>query len=463
MCGIIGIWNHPQAANLAYLCLHAVQHRGQESCGMVTSDGRELFQQKGMGHVADYFSREILAQLPGTSAIGHTRYSTAGGSTLKNAQPFLINYAGGMLSVAHNGNLTNALTLRRQLEAKGSIFQSTMDSEVMMHLIAAQATTVPLADRIIQALGQVEGAYSVLFVGETQLIAARDPHGWRPLMLGRLGEAWILASETCAFDLVRATFVREIEPGEVVIFGPDGVTSRRLASAPRRAHCIFEYIYFARPDSHVYGHDVYQVRVGFGAELAREQPADVDVVCPIPDSGTPAAIGYARALGKPFELGLIRSHYVGRTFIEPDQSIRDFGVKLKLNPVRGVLAGRRVVLIDDSIMRGTTSAKIVRMVRAAGATEVHVRISSPPTRWPCFYGIDIPTREELIAAAQSVEQVRVAIGADSLGYLSEAGLYRWTAQTSAGEFCDACFTGRYPLDVRDAPAMMAAAAASVAQ
>lgn len=454
MCGIVGIYDHEAAANLAYLCLHAVQHRGQESCGIVTSDGHELRQHKGMGLVADIFSREVLDRLPGRGAIGHTRYSTTGSSTLKNAQPFVIHYGGGWLSVAHNGNLTNARALRSQLEAKGAIFQSTMDSEVVMHLIAAQPASLPLADRIAAALVQLEGAYAFVFLSESQLIAVRDPYGWRPLVLGRLRDSWVLASETCALDLVEARYERDVAPGEMIVIDTAGLQSRTIGTAPRRAQCIFEYIYFARPDSHVYGRDVYQMRVGLGAQLAKEQPADVDIVCPVPDSGTPAAIGYAQQLGIPFHLGLIRSHYIGRTFIEPEQAIRHFGVRLKLNPVREVLAGKRVVLIDDSIMRGTTSAKIVKMVRAAGAKEVHLRISAPPTRWPCFYGIDIPTREELIAAQQSVAAVQAAIGADSLGYLSQEGLFQFEKRSPQEWFCDACFTGQYPLAVTDHPEIM---------
>lgn len=460
MCGIVGIYDHEAAANLAYLCLHAVQHRGQESCGIVTSDGHELRQHKGMGLVADIFSREVLDRLPGRGAIGHTRYSTTGSSTLKNAQPFVIHYGGGWLSVAHNGNLTNARALRSELEAKGAIFQSTMDSEVVMHLIAAQPAAQPLADRIAAALAKLEGAYAFVFLSESQLIAVRDPYGWRPLVLGRLRDTWVLASETCALDLVEARYERDVAPGEMIVIDTAGLQSRTIGTAPRRAQCIFEYIYFARPDSHVYGRDVYQMRVSLGAQLAKEQPADVDIVCPVPDSGTPAAIGYAQQLGIPFHLGLIRSHYIGRTFIEPEQSIRHFGVRLKLNPVREVLAGKRVVLIDDSIMRGTTSAKIVKMVRAAGAKEVHLRISAPPTRWPCFYGIDIPTREELIAAQQSVAAVQAAIGADSLGYLSQEGLFHFEKRSPQEWFCDACFTGNYPISVQDQPEIMALASAS---
>ncbi len=460
MCGIVGISQHSEAANLAYLCLHALQHRGQESAGIVVADGQRLREQKGMGLVTDIFSREVLARLSGAVAIGHTRYSTTGSSVLQNAQPFVINYAGGCLSVAHNGNLTNAGVLRTQLESHGSIFQSTMDSEVVMHLIAAQPHQTPLPERITSALQQVEGSYAFLFCSPTQLIAARDPHGWRPLVLGKLGDTWVLASETCALDLVEATYVRDVEPGELIVIDGNGLQSRRVGTASRRAQCIFEYIYFARPDSHIYGRDVYQMRVRFGEVLAQEQPADVDVVCPVPDSGTPAAIGYAQVSGAPFQLGLIRSHYVGRTFIEPEQSIRNFGVKLKLNPVREVLAGKRVALIDDSIMRGTTSAKIVRMVRAAGAKEVHLRISAPPTRWPCFYGIDIPTREELIAAQKSIEEIRAFVGADSLGYLSEEGLFQFDKRDHQEWFCDACFTGKYPVAVKDHPAIMQLAAAA---
>lgn len=458
MCGIFGIHSHPQAANLAYLGLHALQHRGQESCGIVTSDGAQLHAHKSMGLVADCFTNAVIAKLPGSMAIGHSRYSTTGSSSLKNAQPFLISYAGGHLAIAHNGNLTNANVLRKQLEARGSIFQSSMDSEVIMHLIAAQSSAKPLPERIAAALTQVEGAYSLLFISETEMIAVRDPHGFRPLVLGALDDSTLIASETIAFDLVKAKFVREVHPGEMIIVNADGMRSVQfIPPSARRAECVFEQIYFARPDSHIFGGDVYQVRVAFGAELACEHAIAADVVCPIPDSGTPAAIGYAHASGVPFQMGLIRSHYIGRTFIEPEQAIRDFGVKLKLNPVREVMRGKRVVLVDDSIMRGTTSAKIVRMVRDAGAAEVHVRISAPPTRWPCFYGVDIPTREELIASSHDVAAIQIIIGADSLGYLSVDGMYRATGDPSGANHCDACFSGRYDLNVQDAPAMMALA------
>lgn len=445
MCGIVGIHNHPEAANLAYLCLHALQHRGQESAGIVVSDGKSLSHHKGMGLVSDIFTREVLARLPGSAAIGHTRYSTTGESTFKNAQPFVISYAKGWLSIAHNGNLTNAAALRKELEAHGSIFQSTMDSEVFMHLIARDPAR-PLEERIVEACKTVQGAYSLVFLSESRLIAARDPHGWRPLVIGQLDGATVVASETCALDLVEAKFVREVQPGELVVIGPDGMTSTMMFPEQRRAHCIFEHIYFARPDSHhLYGRNVYQMRVGFGQQLAKEQPAPADVVVPVPDSGLPAAIGYAKASGIPFQMGIIRSHYVGRTFIEPEQSIRNFGVKLKLNPVREVLHDRRVALIDDSIMRGTTMRKIVRMVRAAGAKEVHVRISAPPTRHPCYYGIDIPTPEELIAANMSVDEIRKYIEADSLGYLSRDGLFTFDTLSPHEGFCDACFTGNYPV------------------
>ncbi|MBI4365230.1 MAG: amidophosphoribosyltransferase [Deltaproteobacteria bacterium] len=449
MCGIVGISNHPEAANLAYLCLHGLQHRGQESAGIVVSDGQGLAQHKGMGLASDIFTREVLAGLRGAAAIGHTRYSTTGESAFKNAQPFVINYAKGWLAIAHNGNLTNARALRRELEAGGSIFQSTMDSEVFMHLIAREPSR-SLEERIIDACKRVQGAYSLVFLSEDRLIAVRDPYGWRPLVLGTLDDAIVVASETCAFDLIEATFLREVEPGEMVVIGKEGMTSTRMFPPQRRAHCIFEYIYFARPDSHhLYGRNVYRMRVGLGEQLAREQPADADVVVPVPDSGLPAAIGYAKQSGMPFAMGMIRSHYVGRTFIEPEQAIRDFGVKLKLNPVREALDGKRVALIDDSIMRGTTMRKIVRMIRHAGATEVHVRISAPPTRSPCYYGIDIPTSAELIAANKSVEETRAFINADSLGYLSREGLYFFEKRSPNEWFCDACFTGDYPVEPAD--------------
>ncbi len=454
MCGIVGIQNHPEAANIAYLALYAQQHRGQESAGIVTSDGERFRQHKGMGLVADVFDSKRIATLPGRNAIGHVRYSTSGTSVIENAQPFVVNARDGSLAIAHNGNLTNAERLRQELEEQGAIFQSTMDSEVIMHLIARERRGT-LVERIGAALKCVEGAYSLVFLADGKMIAARDPRGFRPLTIARLGDAHIVASETCAYDLIDATFERSVNPGEIVLF-----ENGELQSFPdlihdgkpcQREHCIFEYIYFARPDSHIFKRDVYPIRKGFGRQLAREHPVDADVVIPVPDSGVPAAIGYAQEAGIPFEMGLIRNHYVGRTFIEPKNEIRHFGVRLKLNPVREALEGRRVVVIDDSIVRGTTSMKIVTMLRRAGAKEVHVRISSPPTAWPCFYGIDTPTREELIASKKSVEDIRDYITADSLGYLSQDGLYWFEKKGEREWYCDACFTGDYPVELTDAP------------
>lgn len=461
MCGIVGIYNIPEASKLAYLGLYALQHRGQESAGIAVSDLQQIRQHRGMGLVSDIFSEESLAKLPGQFAIGHTRYATSGETVLSNAQPFVMNYAKGWLAVAHNGNLTNALHLRKELEVGGSIFQSSMDSEVFMHFIAKDAH-LPLRDRILTACQRVEGAYSLVFLDEFELIAVRDPHGWRPLVIGKLGDGYVVASETCALDLLGATYVRDVEPGEMVYWNKDGMKSYKLSSLPpneKRAQCVFEYIYFSRPDSQIYGRNVYEMRVGYGRVLAKEYPIKADIVIPVPDSGVPAAIGYAAESGLPFAMGLIRNHYVGRTFIEPKQAIRDFGVKLKLNPVRHLLEGKRVVVIDDSIVRGTTCKKIVAMLRKAGAKEIHMCISAPPTRWPCFYGIDTPTRNELVAVNKSVDEICKFIGADSLSYLSEEGLYWFTKSSKEERFCDACFTGNYPTPLVDYPDIEKAAKA----
>lgn len=462
MCGIVGIYNHPEASNLAYLCLYALQHRGQESAGIVTSDGIKLYQHREMGHVNDVFKKEVIAKLPGSNAIGHVRYSTSGESSLKNAYPFVIKYAHGWLAVAHNGNLTNYKKERAELEKEGSIFQATVDSEVVMHLIA-KGGTAPLEERLINALKQVTGSYCFVFLSETRLIAARDPKGWRPLVMGEVTNAdgsktTVFVSESCALDLIGAKLVREVEPGEVIICDKNGMKSLRpFPPEKKRAQCIFEYVYFARPDSNVYGRDVYIMRTGFGRQLTKEHPVKADIVVPVPDSGVPAAIGYSEESGIPFQMGLIRNHYVGRTFIEPKKEIRHFGVKIKLNPIREVLKGKRVVCIDDSIVRGTTSMKIVKMLKDAGAKEVHMRISSPPTCWPCFYGIDTPTKEELIASSHSVEEIRKFIGADSLGYLSQDSLYWFEKKGPKEWFCDACFTGDYPEELADAPEIYKAA------
>lgn len=450
MCGVFAIYGHAESANMTYLGLHALQHRGQESAGIVTSDGEQLHVHRAMGLVQDAFSEEELAQLPGKIAIGHVRYSTAGGSHLKNAQPFAVDYARGSLAVCHNGNLTNAEELREELENRGSIFQSSSDTEVLVHLVA-MSTQVALEDRIVDALARVQGAYSLLFLSNDAIIGVRDPLGIRPLCLGILPsnkDAHVLASEPTAFDLIGAEYVRDVEPGEMLVIDASGIRSMRLpGTKPVGQACVFEYVYFARPDSTIAGRSVYDVRKSLGRSLAREHPIDADVVIPVPDSGVPAAIGYAAERHIPFEMGLIRSHYVGRTFIEPQQSIRHFGVRLKLNPVSNILAGKRVVVIDDSIVRGTTSRKIVKMVRDAGAREVHLRISSPPTQWPCYYGIDTPTRRELIASSHSTDEIARYVTADTLGYLSLEGMVDAIAGPKGDKsgYCHACFSGRYPI------------------
>jgi amidophosphoribosyltransferase len=443
-CGVFGVFNHTEASNLTYLGLYALQHRGQESCGIVSSDGAALHSHKSMGLVADVFgNQEIFKSLPGSSAIGHVRYSTTGSSVIKNVQPIMVDYSRGSIAVAHNGNIVNAQIIKDELEAYGSIFQTTMDTEIIVHLLATSKEN-SLLDRLTDALTRIQGAYCLLFLTETRMVAARDPNGFRPLCLGRLGDAYVVASESCALDLIDAEFVREIEPGEIIIVDKNGMTSyfplKKVAPTP----CIFEFVYFARPDSHIFGKNVYMVRKEQGRQLAREHKVDADIVIPIPDSGVPAALGYAEESGIPFELGLIRNHYVGRTFIEPQQAIRHFGVKIKLNPVRELLKGKRVVVIDDSIVRGTTSRKIVKMIRNAGASEVHVRISSPPTSYPCYYGIDTPNRKELISSSHSLDEIRRYITADSLGYLSEEGLMKSVGGENAS-FCTACFTGGYPV------------------
>lgn len=442
-CGVFGIYGHPEAANLTYLGLYALQHRGQESAGIAASDGHCLHLHRDMGLVAAVFDEDTLKTLRGTMAIGHVRYSTAGVSATKNAQPLLFRYSHGSIAIAHNGNLVNAAQIRQALEAQGRIFQSTSDTEVVIHLMAISSMPT-LLERVLEALRRVKGAYSLLFLSEREMIAARDPHGFRPLVLGRLNEAPVISSETCALDLIGATYEREIEPGELVLVCDGRITSHRISPA-RRASCVFELIYFARPDSEVFGRDTYRIRKHMGRALAREHPADADMVLPVPDSGMPAAIGYAEASGIPFEIGIIRNHFVGRTFIEPEQSIRHFGVKVKLSSLRRFLSGKRVVIIDDSIVRGTSCRKLIDMVRNAGAREIHFRVASPPITHPCFYGIDTPTRKELIASSLSIEQTRAFIGADSLGYLSHDGL-RASVDDQGGDFCYACFTGAYPLD-----------------
>ncbi len=443
-CGIFGIFNHQEASNLTYLGLYALQHRGQEACGIVSSDGTTLHAHKAMGLVADVFgNQEIFQKLPGRSAIGHVRYSTAGSSVIKNTQPIMVEYSRGAVAVAHNGNIVNAQLIRDELEAYGSIFQTSMDTEIIVHLLATSKNN-SLVDRITGALERVEGAYCLLFLTESRMIAVRDPYGFRPLCLGKLGESYVVASESCALDLIEAEFIREIEPGEMVVVNKNGITSHFPWKKVTPTPCIFEFVYFARPDSYIFGRNVYMVRKEMGRQLAREHGVEADVVIAVPDSGVPAAMGYAEEAGIRFELGLIRNHYVGRTFIEPQQSIRHFGVKIKLNPVREVLQGKRVVVIDDSIVRGTTSRKIVKMVRNAGAKEVHMRISSPPTSYPCYYGIDTPNRKELISASHTLDEIRRYITADSLGYLSHDGLMQSVGPENTAH-CKACFSGDYPI------------------
>jgi amidophosphoribosyltransferase len=444
-CGVFGVFGHEEASKLTYLGLYALQHRGQESAGIVSSDGTELHLHRAMGEVEEIFTPSVLAELPGNLAIGHTRYSTAGDKALLNAQPIMIDCNKGKVALGHNGNLTNAAEWRRKLEHKGSIFQTNSDTEVIVHLLArSQARN--LSGALGDALNQVEGAYSLLVLTTDELIAVRDPRGFRPLNLGKLGDAWLVASETCAFDLLNAQYVREIEPGEMVRISRSGIESIHFAPEKPLQQCIFEHVYFARPDSIIFGRSVNESREALGRTLAKEHPANADIVVPVPDSGVPAAVGYALESGIPFRMGLIRNHYIGRTFIEPSQAIRNFGVKLKLNPIRSLIEGQRVVLVDDSIVRGTTSRKIVRMVRESGAKEVHMRISCPPTISPCYYGVDTPTREELIASSSTPEEICKFIGADSLGYISLAGLKQAVSDTK-GHFCTSCYTGIYPTDL----------------
>ena len=453
-CGLFGVWGHPDAARLTYLGLYAMQHRGQESAGIVTSDGQRLRLEKGMGLVNDVFDEQRLDKLPGDRAMGHVRYSTAGDTVAANAQPIVIDCHRGPIGLGHNGNIVNAALLRHELEAAGSIFQSTSDTEVILHLYA-RSHRERLEDAIAASLSKVMGAFSLVFITPDAMVAARDPWGFRPLVIGRLDGAWIFASETCALDLIDATLVRELEPGELVIVDKDGMrTFHPFPPEPVR-QCVFEHVYFARPDSMVFGRNVLEARLAMGRQLAREAPAGADIVVPVPDSGMGAALGFSEESGLPFRWGLIRNHYVGRTFIEPRQHIRSFGVKVKLNPVRSVLEGKRVVLVDDSIVRGTTSRKIVGMVREGGAREVHLRISSPPTVGPCYYGIDTPTREELIASTHSVEEIRSWVGADSLAYLSQEGLLTAAGDADGRRHCTACFSGRYPVAVSAADAQMA--------
>ncbi|HBK81450.1 MAG TPA: amidophosphoribosyltransferase [Nitrospinae bacterium] len=449
-CAVFGIYGHSEAANLTYLGLYALQHRGQESAGIVASDGERVHSEIGMGRVAEIFDEDRLSRLSGHLAIGHNRYSTAGQSQISNAQPFLVDHSRGIIALGHNGNLTNAARLQKELEDAGSIFRSTTDSEVILHLIARSSEEdAELA--IADALTRLEGAFTLTMMTRDLLIGVRDAHGFRPLVLGKMNHTkgkptWILASETCALDLIEADFEREILPGEMIVIDAQGPRSIFPFPATQPRQCIFEFIYFARPDSHIFGDDVYSVRRELGVQLARENPVEADMVIPVPDSGLAAATGYAAESGLPMEIGLVRNHYVDRTFIEPQNAIRHFGVKVKLNPLPSFLDGKRIVVVDDSIVRGTTSRKIVEMIRHAGAKEVHMRISSPPITNPCYFGIDMPTHEELIASSQSVEEIRAHMLADSLAYLSLDGLFKCVAPRK-DEFCSSCFTGEYPIPV----------------
>ena len=452
-CGVFGIFGHPEAAALAALGLHALQHRGQEAAGIVTYDGEQFYAHRAMGHVGENFSsKDVIGRLSGYSAIGHVRYATTGEVAMRNVQPLFADFEFGGLAICHNGNLTNSYKLRQQLVRRGSLFQSTSDTEVIVHLIAT-SLKLSVEERMVDALRQVEGAYSLAALSQEGLIAVRDPLGVRPLVLGKLGDAWIVASETCALDIIGAQFLRDVEPGELIVAGPEGLRSTRPFDQARKRLCIFEYIYFARPDSMVDGVSVYETRKRIGAELARESHVAADIVIPVPDSGVPAALGYAAEAKLPFELGIIRNHYVGRTFIEPTDQIRNLGVKLKHNANRAHIQGKRVILVDDSIVRGTTSTKIVAMMRQAGAREVHMRISSPPTTNSCFYGIATPEREKLLASHMSIEEMGKFIGADSLAFVSIDGLYRALGEpkrnAKAPQFCDACFTGEYPIPLVD--------------
>ena len=446
-CGVVGVYGHPEAANLVYLGLYALQHRGQESAGIVASTHSKMRLEVGMGLVADIFDPGRILKLPGPLAIGHNRYSTAGRSELVNAQPCMINYSSGSLALAHNGNLVNAQTIRKELGGKGAIFQSTNDSEVIVHLMA-QSKAETFIDQAAEALRQVSGAYSLVLMTKTELLAARDPHGFRPLCLGKLDGAYIVASETCVMDLIEAEFIREVEPGEVLLINDQGVQSFFPFKKVDTKHCVFEHIYFARPDSFMFGEHVYTARKDMGRAMAQESPADVDLVVPVPDSGVVSAMGFAEESNTPFEMGLIRNHYVGRTFIEPQSQIRHFGVKLKLNPVKEIICGKRVAIIDDSIVRGTTSRKIVKMLRDAGAKEVHLRISAPPILHSCFYGIDTPTKEELIAHTHNLEETRQYLAADSLAYLSLEKMME-VLENGKKKFCSACFDGNYPVPIID--------------
>ncbi len=442
-CGVFGIYGHPEAAKLAYLGLHSLQHRGQESAGICTMIDGHLYNHKRMGLVADIFTEEAFKELPGKTAIGHVRYSTTGSSQLRNAQPIAVEYSRGSIAIAHNGNLVNARRIRDELEARGSIFVSTVDSEVIVHLLARNSSHT-LIESMIESLKQVRGAYSLLVLCDDGLIGVRDPNGFRPLCLGKLEDCWVLASETCAFDIIDAKYVRDVEPGEMVLINENGLVSIKPFERITHSQCIFEYIYFARPDSRIYNTSVQKVRKRLGHILAQEAFVEGDMVVPVPDSSNMAATGYSEESGIPYELGLIRNHYIGRTFIEPNQSIRDFGARLKYNAVKESLEGKRVILIDDSIVRGTTMRKIVKMLRNVGARQVHLRITSPPIISPCFYGMDFPSRNELIAATHSLEEIKTYLRVDSLSYLSVAGMMKAVEGTPSGH-CAACFTAKYPV------------------
>jgi len=447
-CGIFGIYNNPNAAYYTYLGLYALQHRGQESAGIAITDGSRITYHRDFGLVSSVFKNDSLKRLTGHTAIGHNRYSTSGASdSPDNIQPIVVSYKYGQLAIAHNGNLVNALELREALEEEGSIFRGTTDSEVIVHLIV-KSRKKRFLEKLLDALSKLKGAYSLLVMTNKKLIAARDPWGFRPLCMGELNGSPVFASETCAFDLIGARYLRDVEPGEIVVVENGQVSSLRLPGSERckKSQCIFEFIYFARPDSRIFGRSVYEVRKEFGRVLAREYPVEADLVIPVPDSGVVPALGYSQESGIPFEMGLIRNHYVGRTFIKPEQRMRDIGVKVKLNPIPELLKGKRIVVVDDSIVRGTTSRKIIRMLREAGAREVHMRISSPPTKWPCYFGIDTPTKDQLIASSYSVEEICRFIEADSLGYLSLEGMIKATGGRPE-DFCTACFDGRYPVDV----------------
>jgi len=443
MCGIFGIANHAEASPMTYLGLYALQHRGQESTGIASSDGDSVHLHKAMGHVADVYTEDVIAKLKGTSAVGHTRYSTAGDSSEANAQPIMVKCSYGTIALCHNGNLINNLKLKQALQETGAIFQSTSDSEVMLHLLA-RSEEHDIRGALGEMMSKVQGAYSLLLLTDNSLIGVRDPSGFRPLCIGKIGDSYVMASESCAFDLINAQYVREVEPGEIVTIRGSTIESLQVTRSPKLSKCIFEHVYFSRPDSLVFGRTVQSSRDRMGRALSRENPIEADLVVPVPDSGVAAAIGYSQESGIPFAFGLIRNHYVGRTFIEPRSSIRHFGVKVKHNPVRELFKGKRVILVDDSLVRGTTTRKIVKMVRAAGATEVHMRITCPPTISPCFYGVDTPTKSELIASSHTVDEIRKYIEADSLGYLSIEGLLE-AVQSDGEEFCMACYTGKYPL------------------